>query len=238
MRVLDCGCGSGAITLGLAEVVRPGCVVGIDMAEAEVERSRQRATEQGIDNVRFEVGDICALPFPDRSFDAAFAHNVLEHIRDLDSALNEILRVLKPGSLVGLRDTASRSTLIVPPDEPLLHWLSLLERSWERQGGHPHLGCDLRGLLYRAGFVDIQASASYDSYGDPRAIRFIGQIAAARCGEQDFRAQVVGLGLASEQRLDELQAAWQQWIERPDAFCAIAHGEAVGRKPLDPEHGG
>jgi ubiquinone/menaquinone biosynthesis C-methylase UbiE len=231
MRVLDCGCGSGAIALGLAQVVDPGSVIGVDVAEVEIQRCRQKAQEAGITNVRFETGNLYALPFPDRSFDAAFAHNVLEHVAEPDRALHEMARVLKPAGSVGLRDTASRGTLIVPPDEPLYEWLSLIERTWTAQGGHPHLGRELRGLLYQAGLVDVQASASYDSYGDPKAVRFIGNVAASRCIEADFRAQVIELGLASQERLDELQAAWQQWAERPDAFCAIAHGEAVGRKP-------
>jgi ubiquinone/menaquinone biosynthesis C-methylase UbiE len=231
MRVLDCGCGSGAITLGLAQAVYPGAVVGIDVAEVEIERCRQRALEAGVENVRFEVGSAYALPFPDRSFDAVFAHNVLEHVAEPERALGEMARVLKPGGIAGLRDTASRGTLIVPPDEPLLEWLSLLEETWARQGGHPHLGCRLRGLLHQAGFVEIQATASYDSYGDPQAVRFIAEVAARRCQEADFCEQVLALGLASRERLDELRAAWEQWTDRPDAFCAIAHGEAVGHKP-------
>jgi ubiquinone/menaquinone biosynthesis C-methylase UbiE len=231
MHVLDCGCGSGGITLGLAQAVHPGSAVGIDVEAVEIERSRHKALHQGIDNVRFEVANVYSLPFSDCSFDVVFAHNVLEHVVDLGRALAEMSRVLRPEGIIGLRDTASRGTLIVPPDEPFLEWLSLLETTWMHQGGHPHLGCGLRGLLHRAGFVDIRASASYDSYGDPQAVHFIGSIAANRCDEGDFRAQVVELGLASEERLDELKAALQQWMERQDAFCAIAHGEAVGRKP-------
>jgi ubiquinone/menaquinone biosynthesis C-methylase UbiE len=233
MTVLDCGCGSGAITLGLAQAVHPGSVVGIDVAEAEIERSREKATEAGMDNLRFQVANVYSIPFPDRSFDALFAHNVLEHIADPGRALHEMSRVLKRGGLIGLRDTASRGTLIGPPDERLLEWLALLETSWALQGGHPHLGRDLRGLLHRTGFVSIRASASYDSYGDPQAVRFIGGIAASRCQEADFREQVIGQGLATQERLDRLQAAWKQWTLRPDAFCAIAHGEAVGHKPID-----
>lgn len=233
MGVLDCGCGSGGITLGLAQAVHPGSVIGIDVAKAEIERCQLQAIDKGIDNVRFEVANVYSLPFPDCSFDAAFAHNVLEHVSEPGRALNEMSRVLKPGGIIGLRDTASRGTLIGPPHELLLEWLSLLETSWAQQGGHPYLGRELRGLLHQAGFVEVHASASYDSYGDPQAVRFIGSIAASRCQETDFRNQVIGLGLASQERLEQMQAAWEGWIEHPDAFCAIAHGEAVGRKPLD-----
>src|SRR5207302_57957 len=68
MRLLDIGCGPGSITLGLAEVVAPGEVVGIDLRPEAVEQSRAAAAQRGIANVRFEVGSAYDLPFPDGSF--------------------------------------------------------------------------------------------------------------------------------------------------------------------------
>ena len=47
MKLLDCGCGSGSITLGLADVVAPGQVTGIDIASSELERARTSANQQG-----------------------------------------------------------------------------------------------------------------------------------------------------------------------------------------------
>src|SRR5437870_3093703 len=65
MRLLDCGSGPGSITLDLAETVAPGEVVGIDLQPWQVELARALAIERGVGNVRFEVGDIYHLPFPD-----------------------------------------------------------------------------------------------------------------------------------------------------------------------------
>ena len=90
MDVLDCGCGSGGITLDLAQAIRPGSVIGIDVAEVEIERARLRAKQGSTSNVHFEIGDIRALPFPDRSFDAASAHNVLEHVTERPDAFSAI----------------------------------------------------------------------------------------------------------------------------------------------------
>lgn len=45
MRLLDCGCGPGSITIGLAKIVAPGAVVGVDIDPREVERARQLAAE-------------------------------------------------------------------------------------------------------------------------------------------------------------------------------------------------
>src|SRR5207302_9679818 len=55
VRVLDCGCGPGAITADVAALVAPGEVVGVDIEPGQVETARQRAAERGIANVRFEV---------------------------------------------------------------------------------------------------------------------------------------------------------------------------------------
>src|SRR5437879_2234346 len=101
---LDAGCGSGGITLGLAEVVAPGETAGIDVAPSEVEVARALAAERGITNVRFETGSVYDLPFEDASFDAALAGNTLEHLCDPLRALKELRCVLKPGGIVGVRD--------------------------------------------------------------------------------------------------------------------------------------
>ena len=103
MRLLDCGCGPGSITVGLAEAVAPGEVIGLDLQPSQIERARLLAAERAISNVRFEVGDVSRLPFPDASFDAAFAHTLLLHLRDRVGALREIRRVLEAGRGGGRR---------------------------------------------------------------------------------------------------------------------------------------
>src|SRR4051812_23284121 len=58
MRVLDGGCGSGSITLGLADAVQPGEVVGVDVDVDRLTAARKAASDHGITNVRFEQASL------------------------------------------------------------------------------------------------------------------------------------------------------------------------------------
>jgi ubiquinone/menaquinone biosynthesis C-methylase UbiE len=233
MRLLDCGCGAGSITLGLAKIVAPGQVTGIDRAEVEIERARARLAADGATNVVYDVGDVYQLAYPDGTFDAVFSHNVLEHLSDPELALGEMKRVLRPGGLIGVRDFDIGGNLYQPDALWYRQWHTIYEADWRRVCGDPRMGRRLKGLLDRAGFVDIRASASYDVYGDPEAVRFLGEIGAARFAEPDFVRRVVAAGLATHATLEDIRSHMRAWAERADAFAALAHGEAVATRPLE-----
>jgi ubiquinone/menaquinone biosynthesis C-methylase UbiE len=153
MSLLDCGCGSGSITVGLAAAVDPGRVIGVDVSKAEIERARARAAEMGIANLEFVVGDIYRLDSADDAFDAIFSHNVLEHLQEPVEALREMCRVLKPGGVIGIRDIDWGGVLIWPPDPALKLWLDVYEADWAANAGDPRIGRRLRDLLGQAGFT-------------------------------------------------------------------------------------
>jgi len=93
MKVLDLACGPGTLSKPLASLVAPdGELVGVDLAEGMLALAR----EAGIANARFEVMDIERLTFPDAAFDAVACGHGLQFAPDLDRALAEARRVLRP----------------------------------------------------------------------------------------------------------------------------------------------
>ncbi len=103
MRLLDCGCGPGSITVDLAAIVAPAEVIGVDHDPAQLELARHPAERKGAKNVRFEQGDVRQLRYEDQSFDAAFVHGVIEYLPNPVQTFGEIRRVLKDGGVLGTR---------------------------------------------------------------------------------------------------------------------------------------
>ncbi len=76
MNVLDCGCGPGTLTLGLAQAVEPDHATGIDIEPSMVDTAIGLAEERGVSNVEFRVDDITDLSFADDRFDLVFTSAV------------------------------------------------------------------------------------------------------------------------------------------------------------------
>lgn len=95
-RVLDLGCGHGERSLMLLE--RGADVDGIDISSVYIAEAERAARTAGFpeDRYRFVAGDAHHLPYDDTSFDSVVGNGILHHL-DLDAALGEVHRVLKPG---------------------------------------------------------------------------------------------------------------------------------------------
>ena len=97
-QALDAGCGTGAFLLPLARrlAAQSGSVIGLDLSEGTLGEAQARAQAEGLP-VTCVIGDVEALPFDDCSFDLALANYMLYHVPELDHALGELRRVLRPG---------------------------------------------------------------------------------------------------------------------------------------------
>ena len=230
-RVLDVGCGPGSITLGLARVAAQA--TGVDVDDQEFTDARAYAAERDIDNVEFRAGSIYELPFDDASFDVCTLFSMLETLDDPLAGLAEARRVVRSGGLIGASSIEYGGLILHGPDEALLRrFYELRLQIWEAQGDVQfHRGRELRSLLLRAGFVDVEAGVTSFSYGTEERVRAFGLGRAADCRDERFTESIATYGLADAAELNDLEGAWLRWSESLDAFAAFAWGRAVARRP-------
>lgn len=97
-RVLDVGCGTGHLAFAVTRRTGAGEVRGVDLALPYVEHARRHNQDP---RIVFDVGDACALPFPDRSFERVLTLLVLHFVPEPARAIAEMRRVAKPGAVAG-----------------------------------------------------------------------------------------------------------------------------------------
>jgi ubiquinone/menaquinone biosynthesis C-methylase UbiE len=228
MSLLDCGCGPGSITLGLAKLIAPGTVVGVDFDPSEVERAQKLATEQGVHNVQFKSGNVYELPFAGGTFDACFSNALLDHLSDPIAALREMRRVLKADGVLGVR-TADRDGYLLAPADPLLEKFGEWgEQRKNAQGVRVRIGKNIRAMLREAGFARTEASASYDCYGTVEEVRGLAESAAVGLSKGQSREQTGESAGSDRAEAEAVAAAWRAWGESPDAFFAMSFCEGLG----------
>ena len=102
--VLELGCGRGAGAVLIRKIFQPAVLQAMDLDLQMIRRGRAYISKGEREEISFYVADVMRIPARSGSLDAVFGFGVLHHVPDWESALKEIVRVLKPGGVYYLEE--------------------------------------------------------------------------------------------------------------------------------------
>jgi ubiquinone/menaquinone biosynthesis C-methylase UbiE len=229
MRLLDVGCGPGSITAGLARRVAPGETIGIDASPNVIETARS-LRDASLQSLTFEVGSIYQPRFAPETFDAAFAHQVLQHLARPVDALSQMRTLLAPGGVIGVREVDWGSATFYPETDGMRRFLRMYYELAHRNGGEPNAGRHMRRWFREAGFAETRITTSTTSYTDCAATREWANTYAERTLHSNLADKALEYGIATRSDLESMAAAWRAWGDHPDALYCFSHAEVVARR--------
>jgi len=159
-RVLDIGCGPGTTVLELAKHVGPGGhVLGADVSQPSVARTRERIAATGLRQAEAVVADASVRPFAPDSFDLAFSRFGIMFFSDPMAAFANVRRAMKPGGRLALAVFRSGSAALWPnaPLEAVRHLLPPIPTPGPEEPG-PFSWADparVHRILEGAGFSEV-----------------------------------------------------------------------------------
>ena len=153
-KILDLGVGPGFLTKEISEYVDGKSeIVGIDNSEFMLEIAKKRCSE--LPSVTFRKANATSLPFTDSEFNAVVVSQVYEYVSEIDIALSELFRVLKPGGRALIMDTDWDSLVWNSRDKEKANQIFEV---WEQHLFDPNLPSKLSPILIKKGFQisDVQ----------------------------------------------------------------------------------
>jgi SAM-dependent methyltransferase len=180
--------------------------------------------------VGFEVGDATALDLPDNSFDGAITRFSLHHIPAPVRVLEEMRRVVKPGGIVAARDVIYGAACWYPLLPGLETWMRVYQAVARSNGGEPDAGRSLKAWALEAGFTDVDSTASIWCFSNDDDRDWWGSAWAERALQSSFAPQSIETGSATQADLEEISAAWTEWVADVRGWYAMPHGEILARK--------
>lgn len=158
MRILDIGCGTGAI---LQDLNNNSQIHGLDISY-----KRLQFAKNNVRKAKFTMGNALALPYKDKSFDIAYCHYLLLWVSNPQKVLKEFKRVTKPGGHIIAIAEPDYSERIDKPIS-LAKLGELQTQSLIKQGANPNIGKDLKPLFNNLGLSGIESGIlNQDNTGD------------------------------------------------------------------------
>jgi ubiquinone/menaquinone biosynthesis C-methylase UbiE len=212
MRVADFGCGVGAVTRMLAEMVGPsGSVTGIDAHGAQLKQASNICKDVGLMNVSFLEADACATGLPRQWFDLVYCRFLLLHLPDPAACLREMREVLKPGGLLVVEDGDLASATSVPATA-FNAFGDLFGRLGPTRGLDYSLSRNLYHMVRDAGFSDPEIEIHQPAMSSGRTGLLL------KMSVEEAGTAFVGAGLITTSELDRTLREMEAAMVDPDVL--------------------
>lgn len=226
MRVLDLGCGGGAVTLKMAALVgSEGEVVSIDLDPSILRLAQQEAGGSKLP-VTFRHLEAEVLN-EEVSYDFAYARYLMSHLRHPERALESMLRALRPGGLLAVEDVFFPGHVCYPPNAAFDRYLELYQAVVRAKGADPAIGPRLMGMALDAGLVNVQVELIAPTFREGEGKR------VAQVTMEHIREAVLGVELATSTEVDTVVTDLKAFADDERTLMSIAPTFQVwGRKAL------
>jgi len=232
-RVLEVGCGVGAVMAELARAEPTLALTGLDCSADQIDGARRHLGSGGIP-ASLVVGDALALPFPDASFDRVVMVWVIEHLADevaRVAALREARRVLRPGGRIDLTETDYGLFRVTPRHASIEAFLAAFVELFDKHGSSC-VGPRLAPLLEIAGFASVDSRMHGLHFWCPsRAAELCAMTAyILDFVRPELPALVAGRSTLDAAQIEEGLALFGALAATPDASFSATIWRATGRR--------
>ena len=228
-RCADLGCGAMGILGPLSRRVgSAGSVTGVDRDAQQLAAARAFVADDGLSNVQIVEADAFASALPSESFDFTHARFLIGPVGRADVLLPEMVRITKPGGVIGLQEPDTASWTCYPPGQSWDALKLAIRTAFRRGGGDIDSGRQIYGMLRKLGLEEVRLRAAVIALCDRHPyMRLPVQFASS------LRARIIGDGLMSEAELDAAVAECEKIASDPSAaVITFTVTQTFGRKPL------
>jgi ubiquinone/menaquinone biosynthesis C-methylase UbiE len=226
-EVLSVGCGPGLMLREIAKLDPSIRGTGIDISPSRVQAAREK--NYGNRQLKFMCGDAQEMRLARNSFDFVYSRMLLQYLPKKEQALDELVRVCKPGGTVLLQDLDGQLLWNYPEDAGLQRSLEQVLGALAKTGFDPFVGRKLFRLAQRAGLenLKVQVECYHLIAGEPSP-----QILEQWKLKLDIALPQISQALGSERQAHEQVHRFIEYLSRPDTLMYSNVFTVTGEKPV------
>jgi len=207
-----------------------GNVTALDLSAEALAPGQAYASAVGASNITFSIGSVYSLPFSDNTFDVAHASQVLGHLKDPVLAIKEMMRVVKSGGKVALREVDVPTFSAFPWGEWIEKTVQIVTQHVLEEGaGNLRPGTSLKSQCRLAG-ADMErvvfTTGTWD-FNRRQEREAFGRSWAERMRDSDNARFGLRKGIVDQDGLQRIAKGWEDWVENEDAWLCVTNGEAL-----------